>query len=186
MKARPKLRDTQPAPLTAREGHRGGQTLGWCPLRASAQACCAVHEVYVCVRVHCVCLCTGVQRCVPLACLPGRVGSLEMGVSTSWMGRQVCRRASPGGSWSAGGRRKPDSGQRKGCTPGARPLAAALPTPPRGRRGAGLHLTVPGPWSGQALSRAGLQRARALSTGPLTPSLQAALLTEFPGLTVPS
>lgn len=188
VKARPRLQDTQPALLTTRGGHGGGQALGWRPLCACAQACCAVHGVYVCSRVCCMCLCTGVQRCVPLACLLDRVGSPEIGVvhfldgapgvQKSFSRRQlVCRRQ----------KRELDSGQRKSWTPGARPPASALTTLPQEEAGRRPAAHSSWPLVRQALSRVGLQRAQALSTAPLTPSLQAALLTELPpGLTVPS
>ena len=100
------------------------------------------------------------------------------GVQKSFSRRQlVCRRQ----------KRELDSGQRKSWTPGARPPASALTTLPQEEAGRRPAAHSSRPLVRQALSRVGLQRAQALSTAPLTPSLQAALLTELPpGLTVPS
>lgn len=98
------------------------------------------------------------------------------GVQKGFSGRQlVCRRQKKAGLRAEEGLHARGQASSR-CTAHPAPGEAGCRPAPHSSR----------PLVGQALSRAGLQRARALSTVPLTPSLQAALLIEFPGLTVPS
>lgn len=105
------------------------------------------------------------QACVLLARHPGSVRSMKVGVACFLDG-------APGGQKGFSGRplvcgrpvREPGTGQRKSCTPQARPPGPELLTPRREGRLAAPHVSWP-------LSWAGPQRAQALSTVPLNTHL---------------
>ena len=125
-------------------------------LRCAAVLC--TKFTYVCVHVCRMCLCAGV--CPP--CLPSRQCPQHEG------GRGPLPRW--GTRWAEGllreplvcGRpvREPGTGQRKRCTPQARPPAPELPTPPRKGRLATPHITWP------LIRRAPLLGGSAESPGP--------------------